>query len=141
MDWGLLGGIALGLVAVWAVLVGLLWIFRPRDVPLSELVRIVPDLLRLGRDVIADNTVPLGARLALVGLLVWLLNPIDLIPEFIPILGPLDDVVVAVIVLRYVRRRVGLEELERRWRGTPEGFVLLSGILGSTARGRSATDE
>jgi uncharacterized membrane protein YkvA (DUF1232 family) len=141
MDWGLLGGIALGLIAVWAVLVAVLWVFRPRDVRLRELVRIVPDLLRLVRGLIADRAVPLGARLALAGLLVWLLSPIDLIPEFIPVLGPLDDVIVAVLVLRYVRRRVGLDELQRRWPGTPEGFVLLSGILGSTARDRSATDE
>jgi uncharacterized membrane protein YkvA (DUF1232 family) len=131
VDWGLLGGIALGLLAVWAVLVALLWIFRPRDVRLGELVRVVPDLLRLVRGLIADPNVPLGARLALAGLLIWLLSPIDLIPEFIPVLGPLDDVIVAVLVLRYVARRVGLEMLRARWPGPPEGFVLLSGILGS----------
>ena len=141
MDWGLLGGIALGLIAVWAVLVGLLWVFRPRDVPVGELVRIVPDLMRLVRGLVADSTVPTGARLALAGLLVWLLSPIDLIPEFIPVLGPLDDVIVAVLVLRYVRRKVGRAELERRWPGTAEGFVLLSGILGPGVRDRSATDE
>lgn len=141
MDWGFLGGIALGLIAVWAVLVGLLWILRPRDVRLGELVRIVPDLLRLVRALIADRTAPLGARLALIGLLIWLVSPIDLIPEFIPVLGPLDDVIVAVIVLRYVRREVGMGELERRWPGTPEGFALLSGILGSGAGDRSATGE
>lgn len=128
----MLGGIALGLLAVWAVLVALLWIFRPRDVRLGELIRIVPDLVRLVRGLIGDRTVPSGARLALVGLLIWLLSPIDLIPEFIPVLGPLDDVIVAVIVLRYVRRKVGLDELRRRWPGTPEGFAQLSGILGSS---------
>lgn len=132
MNWGLLGGIALGLLAVWALLVGLLWFLRPRDVRLGELIRIVPDLIRLVRDLLADRTVPLSARLALGGLLLWLLNPIDLIPEFIPVLGPLDDVVVAVLVLRFVRRKVGLEELRRRWPSTPDGFALFSGILGSS---------
>jgi len=107
-------------------------VFRPRDLRLAELVRIVPDLVRLVRGLIADRSVPLGARLALIGLLIWLVNPIDLIPEFIPVLGPLDDVVVAVLVLRYVRRRVGTEELRQRWPGTPEGFALLSRILGSS---------
>ena len=133
MDWGLPGGIALGLLAVWTLLVGLLWLFRPRDVRLGELIRIVPDLLRLVRDLLADRNVPLSARIALGGLLLWLLNPIDLIPEFIPVLGPLDDVIVAVLVLRYVRRKAGFEELRRRWPGTPEGFALLSGILGSAS--------
>jgi uncharacterized membrane protein YkvA (DUF1232 family) len=131
VDWGLVGGIALGLLAVWTFLVALLWIFRPRDVRLGDLVRVVPDLLRLVRGLVVDSSVPLGARFALVGLLIWLVNPIDLIPEFIPVLGPLDDVIVAVLVLRYVARKVGLEELRRRWPGTSEGFALLIGILGS----------
>ena len=131
MEWRTVVGIGVGLALVWAALIALLWILRPRDANLRELLRIVPDLLRLVRSLLADRAVPLGARVALVGLLVWLINPIDLIPEFIPILGPLDDMVVAVLVLRYVRRRVGLEELRRRWPGTPEGFALLGRIIGS----------
>jgi uncharacterized membrane protein YkvA (DUF1232 family) len=132
MDWRVLAGIVGSLVAVWVLLIGLLWLLRPRDASLGELVRLVPDLLRLVRGLLADRTVPIGVRVALVGLLAWLVNPIDLIPEFIPILGPLDDVVVAILVLRYVRRRLGESELRRRWPGTPEGFALLSGILGGT---------
>jgi uncharacterized membrane protein YkvA (DUF1232 family) len=132
MDWRVLAGIVGSLVAVWALLIALLWFLRPRDASLGELVRLVPDLLRLVRGLLGDRTVPMGVRAALVGLLAWLVNPIDLIPEFIPILGPLDDVVVAILVLRYVRRRLGAEELRRRWPGTPEGFALLSGILGGT---------
>jgi uncharacterized membrane protein YkvA (DUF1232 family) len=132
MDWRVLAGIIVGLVAVWVLLIGLLWILRPRDASLGELIRIVPDLLRLVRVLIGDRTAPIGVRVALLGLLAWLVNPIDLIPEFIPILGPLDDVVVAILVLRYVRRKLGLGALRRRWPGTPEGFALLSSILGGT---------
>jgi uncharacterized membrane protein YkvA (DUF1232 family) len=120
-----------GIVAVWAVLIGLLWVFRPRDVGLGELLRVIPDVIRLVRRLLADRTVPRSAKVALVVLLAWLISPIDLIPEFIPVLGPLDDVVVAVLVLRYVRRKVGLEELRSRWPGTPDGFALLSRIIGS----------
>lgn len=90
----------------------------------------MPDILRLARGLVADRSAPVGVRLALVGLAVWLVNPIDLIPEFLPVIGPLDDVVVAVLVLRYVRRRLGDEELRRRWPGTDEGYALLRGILG-----------
>jgi uncharacterized membrane protein YkvA (DUF1232 family) len=128
---GLIVAIVVGLVAAWALFILVLWVFRPRDVALGELVRLVPDVLRLVRDLLSDGTTPLSVRLALAGLLVWLISPIDLIPEFIPVLGPLDDVVVAVLVLRYVRRRLGLEGLRRRWRGTAEGFTLLTGVLGS----------
>jgi uncharacterized membrane protein YkvA (DUF1232 family) len=133
MSWGLVVGIVGSLVAVWLLFIAVLWVFRPRDVRLGQLVRIVPDVLRLVRELLSDRTVPFGVRLALVGLLAWLLNPIDLIPEFIPVLGPLDDVVVAVLVLRYVRRRLGDEELQSRWPGTADGYSLLSGVLGRPA--------
>jgi uncharacterized membrane protein YkvA (DUF1232 family) len=124
-----LGAIILGLVAAWLALLIVLWLLRPRDVGARELVRVVPDLLRLTRDLLLDRSAPRGVRFALVVLLAWLVNPIDLIPEFIPVLGPLDDVIVAVIVLRYVRRRLGAEELRRRWRGTPEGWTLVERLL------------
>ncbi|MDP9269931.1 MAG: YkvA family protein [Chloroflexota bacterium] len=130
MDGGLLLGIVLGLLATWTALVGLLWLLRPRDVPLRELVGVVPDVLRLVRDLISDRSTPLHVRVALVGLLGWIVNPVDLIPEFIPLIGPLDDVVVTVLVLRYVRRQVGGEEFRRRWRGTEAGFQLLGRVLG-----------
>ena len=129
MDFGFIVAIVVSLLAVWALFVALLWILRPRSMRLRDAMRIVPDVLRLVRSLIGDRGAPLGVRVALVGLLVWLLNPIDLIPEFIPVLGPLDDVVVAVIVLRYVRGRLGDEELRRRWRGTSEGYELLNAIL------------
>ena len=131
MDWRTVIGIGAGLLLVWAALVALLWIFRPRDVGLGELLRVIPDVVRLVRRLLGDRAVPVGPKVALVVLLVWLISPIDLIPEFIPVLGPIDDVVVAVLVLRYVRRTVGLEELRERWPGTSEGFALLSRIIGS----------
>jgi uncharacterized membrane protein YkvA (DUF1232 family) len=128
---GLVVAIVVSLVAAWALFILVLWVFRPRDVGLAELARLVPDVLRLVRDLLADGSTPLSVRLALAGLLVWLISPIDLIPEFIPVLGPLDDVVVAVLVLRYVGRRLGHEDLRRRWRGSAEGFSLLTEVLGS----------
>ncbi len=90
----------------------------------------MPDVLRVVRELIGDPSAPLAVRLSMVGLLAWLLKPIDLIPEFIPVLGPLDDVVVAVLVLRYARRRLGDDDFRRGWPETPEGYSLLSGVLG-----------
>ena len=96
---------------------------------LGDLVGVVPDVVRLVRDLLGDSTAPLGVRLALGGLLVWLVSPVDLVPEFVPVLGPLDDVIVAVLVLRYARRRLGIDELRSRWRGSAAGFDLLARIL------------
>lgn len=122
--------IALGLVVVWVALLAVFWRLRPRGVGVGELVAVVPALVRLLRDLVRDGATPLDVRLVLVGLLAWILSPIDLIPEFVPVLGPLDDVVVAIVALRYVRRRVGIDELARRWTGTQEGFELLRRVVG-----------
>jgi uncharacterized membrane protein YkvA (DUF1232 family) len=130
MDGSAILGLVAGLVAAWLVFVALLWFLRPRDARLGQLVRVVPDIIRLCRDVLADRQAPRGVRLAIAGLFLWLVSPIDLIPEFIPVLGPLDDVVVAVIVLRYVRRRLGTEDLRARWRGSAGGFALLQAVMG-----------
>jgi len=130
MDVRVVVGILVGLIAVWAILLALLWILRPKDVAARELVGIVPDLLRLLRDVVRDPASPVDVRLVLVGALVWLLSPIDLIPEFIPVLGPLDDVVVVIVALRYVRSRVGVDALRALWSGTDDGFALLGRVMG-----------
>jgi uncharacterized membrane protein YkvA (DUF1232 family) len=130
MDLGWVASVAVALVAVWVVLLALFWLFRPKDVPVREIVRVVPDILRLLRALVTDGGVPLDARLVIVGLIAWIVSPIDLIPEFIPGLGPLDDVIVAIVAMRYVRRRVGLEALRDRWVGTDDGFALLARVIG-----------
>ena len=129
MDSGPLVAVVASLLAVWLFLFAVLWAARPKDADLGRLVRLVPDLIRLGRNLLADGNVPLSVRLALVGLLAWLLNPIDLIPEFVPVVGPLDDVIVAVLVLRFVGRRLGHAELRRRWPGTDDGFERIGRLL------------
>jgi uncharacterized membrane protein YkvA (DUF1232 family) len=124
-------GVVVGLAVLWAVLLVLFWFLRPRDVPAREIVKVVPDVLRLLRTLLAARTTPLDVRLVLVGLLAWILSPVDLIPEFVPVLGPLDDVVVAVVAMRYVRRRLGVDTLRVRWPGTPDGFRLLLRVIGT----------
>jgi uncharacterized membrane protein YkvA (DUF1232 family) len=130
MDLTVLVGLLVGLAAAWLLFVALLWVLRPRDAGLRDLLRVVPDIIRLCRDVLGDRGAALGPRIAIAFLLIWLLVPIDVIPDFIPILGPLDDVVVAVLVLRYVRRRLGADDLRARWRGSAEGFELLRSVMG-----------
>jgi uncharacterized membrane protein YkvA (DUF1232 family) len=127
----LIVAIAIGLVALWALLLVLFWALRPKNVSVRELLGLIPDVLRLLRSLIGDRSAPPDVRLVLVGLLAWIVSPIDLIPEFIPVLGPIDDVVVAIVAMRYVRRRVGVEDLRRRWTGTDDGFALLVRVIGS----------
>jgi uncharacterized membrane protein YkvA (DUF1232 family) len=130
MSAELLIGIAVAVVGLWAVLLVVFWICRPRGVGLREVASAVPDVVRLLRSLISDGRTPLDVRLVLIGLVAWIVSPIDLIPEFIPVLGPLDDVIVAVVAMRYVRRRIGVDELRTRWTGSNEGFALLLRVIG-----------
>lgn len=132
VDPGLFVGVVAGLCLFWLVLLIILWALRPKDVSARELMGTMPDVLRLLRSLISDRSTAPDVRIVLVLLMVWILSPIDLIPEFIPVLGPLDDVVVTIVAIRYVRRRLGSEELRRRWQGTPDGFALLSRVIGTT---------
>ena len=130
MDLGWVAGVVVALVAVWALLLLVFWLLRPRDVPVREVVRVIPDVLRLVRTLVTDGAVPLDARLVLVGLIAWILSPIDLIPEFIPGIGPLDDVIVAIVAMRYVRRRIGIDAIRARWSGSEDGMRLLARVIG-----------
>ena len=85
--------------------------------------------------IVRDPASPLDVRLVLIGLLAWIVSPIDLIPEFISVLGPMDDAVVALVALRYVRRRVGVGAMRARWPGTDDGFVLLGRVVGFSPSG------
>jgi len=131
MNTGLIVAIVVSLLATWLLLILLLWLIRPKGVPARELLRLVPDVVRLIRALITDRGVPNDVRLVIGGLFIWIVSPIDLIPEFIPVLGPLDDVIIAVLALRYVRRRLGIDDLRGRWRGSTDGFALLEKVIGS----------
>ena len=78
-----------------------------------ELIGLIPNLLLLFKDLVRDERVPRSAKLWLGFAAVWLASPIDLIPEFIPVLGPLDDAVVAAVVLRHLVRKAGSEVVVR----------------------------
>ena len=115
---------------LWIILVAVLWLHRPSRALVGPAVRMAPDLIRLVRSLLGDRSTPGSVKIALAGLLVYLVSPIDLIPDFIPVLGQLDDVVVAVIILRWSARRVGLDGLRAQWAGSDNGFDALRQLLG-----------
>lgn len=133
MWWRTLLGVLAGLLLVYAVLLLLLWRYarrHPETVSLRDALRLLPDVLRLIRRLAADKTVPTGVRVRLVLLLVYLASPIDLVPDFVPVLGYADDAVVVALVLRSVTRRAGPDALRRHWPGTPEGLHLIQQLAG-----------
>jgi uncharacterized membrane protein YkvA (DUF1232 family) len=79
----------------------------------------IPNLVVMFRGLLGDPRVPRSSKAWLWFAVVWLVSPIGLIPEFIPIAGPLDDAIVAALVLRHVLRRTDRTILAGYWRGEP----------------------
>jgi uncharacterized membrane protein YkvA (DUF1232 family) len=130
-------GIAAALLLSWLALVITLAVRRPKGGLLKESLRLLPDLLRLLRRLAADRDLPTGVRVRLGLLFAYLAIPIDLIPDFIPILGYADDAIVVVLVLRSVCRRVSLAELREAWPGTDDGFAALCRLVRPSAVAQS----
>ncbi|GAA1521524.1 DUF1232 domain-containing protein [Sphaerisporangium rubeum] len=138
--WDLAIGIVAALLLTWLALVLALAVLRPRGGLLREALRMLPDVLRLVRRLAADKTLPRGIRIRLGLLLAYLAIPIDLIPDFIPVLGYADDAIIVTAVLRSVVRRAGLPAVRAHWPGTDEGFAALTRLTGlskATDPGRS----
>ena len=122
-------------VALWLIAILGLVVFGRRAAA-RELATLIPNLLILFRELLRDSQVPRSSKLWLWFAVVWLVSPIDLIPEFIPVVGPLDDAIVAALVLRYVLRRTDRAVLARHWRGDP---ATLNVILRTRNRDQRST--
>jgi len=118
------------LAAAWLIFILLVWIQRPSRALVMPALRLIPDVGRLARALLGDPETPLRVKLAVGGLLVYLVSPIDLIPDFIPGLGSVDDLVIAAVVLRWACRQVGVDGLRRQWTGPDASFELLRRLLG-----------
>ena len=118
----------------WLVFVLALVVFKPKGIDFGEAKRLVPDLVRLVRALAADDEVPSGVRRRLGALLIYLALPIDLVPDFIPLLGYADDVIVVGLILRSVVRRAGREAVDRHWTGTARGLAVVHALAGVGAR-------
>ena len=125
MWWEILVGVVVAVLAAWLLLILTLALNRPKGPLLGEALRLLPDLLRLLRRLAADNSLPRCVRIRLGLLMVYLAIPIDLIPDFVPVLGYADDAIVVTLVLRSVVRRAGIDAVRQHWPGTPDGFNAL----------------
>ena len=128
--WDLLIGVGSALVLAWVALVIALIILRPRGGLLREALRVLPDVVRLVRRLAADKSLPRGVRIRLGLLLAYLAIPIDLIPDFIPILGYADDAIIVTAVLRSVVKSAGVDAVRAHWPGTADGFAALTQLTG-----------
>lgn len=136
MPWDAIAAVVGGLLLVYALLLLLLWVYarrHPETVSMRDALRLLPDLLRLLRRLLADRTLGVGLRVRLALLLAYLLSPIDLVPDFVPVIGYADDLIIVALVLRSVIARAGPEALKRHWPGTPEGLQVIRRLAGLPA--------
>ena|SRR4051794_17447407 len=140
--WEPVLAVAGGLALLYALMLLALWGYarrHPDTVRMRDALRLLPDLLRLLRRLAADPELPFRTRLLPVLLLVYLASPIDLVPDFVPLLGYADDVLVAAWLLRAMVRSAGPEPLRRHWPGTEAGLDAverLAGVSGDQRRRR-----
>ena len=118
-------GVVLALLLSWGVLVVFLVQARPKGSLLEEALRLLPDTLRLLRRLARDKALPRSVRVRLWLLFGYLASPIDLVPDFIPVIGYADDAIIVAAVLRSVVRRAGAQAVHRNWPGTASGLVAL----------------
>jgi uncharacterized membrane protein YkvA (DUF1232 family) len=131
--WQIVLGVLGALLLLWLALVVAMYVVGRKEsdsAKLTDAVRLLPDVIRLVRRLAGDPTLPRGIRVRLFLLVGYLILPIDLIPDFIPIVGYADDAIIVAWALRSVARVAGPEPLDRHWPGTPEGLRVVKRLVG-----------
>ena len=122
MSTWLWAAVALAIVVIlWLLLVGALLAFGRKE-DARELLAFIPDCVILVKRLLADPRVPQRAKLVLIALFVYLALPFDLVPDFIPVAGQLDDAILVAAVVAYVARTTGGEIIEDLWTGSARGL-------------------
>ncbi|MGH2471284.1 MAG: YkvA family protein [Candidatus Limnocylindria bacterium] len=127
--------ILLVLFAVWTIVVVVLVVVG-RVLLARELALLLPNLIRLFGGLLRDRRVPLPAKIVVVIASIWLASPIDLIPEFIPIIGAFDDAIVAALALRFVLSTTEGTIVREHWHGDPATLDRLLRLVSVGGRGR-----
>jgi uncharacterized membrane protein YkvA (DUF1232 family) len=133
IDWAAwLTGLAV-VAGVWIVLCTAMVLLAHRLPPglLRDIAEFLPACVTTARRLRSSPAVPRRAKIALAVAIVWVISPIDLLPEFLPVIGPLDDVVAVVLLLRYAARSIPRDQLVAAWPAEPR---LLNRLLDGRRR-------
>ncbi|KQW48969.1 hypothetical protein ASC77_09650 [Nocardioides sp. Root1257] len=124
-------------LALWALSCLLMVLFASRlpDGLMRQVAEFLPSCVTAARTLRTDPAVPRRAKVALLVAVLWVVSPIDLLPEFLPVIGPLDDVVAVILLLRYAARSIPRDTLLAAWPTDPR---LLERLLG---RERAVSDD
>jgi len=125
--------IALAVVIAWALFLLVLVLLGRRN-DAKVMARFIPDMIVLFKRLLGDKRVPRKRKALLWLTLVYLALPIDIVPDFIPVAGQLDDAIVVALVLRWMLRGVDPIVLDELWPGPSSGLALLKRAAGIRQR-------
>ena len=125
--WGLL---LIVVAAYGALIVALLLLGRKTDA--RAVAGFIPDCLRMLRRLVADPATSRAQRLALIALIAYLAFPIDLVPDFIPVAGQLDDAILVAAVIAWLLRTHGAEAIRAAWPGPESSLNVILRAAGRT---------
>lgn len=126
-------------LALWALSCVAMVLFARRLPPglLRDLLEFLPACVTTARALRGNPAVPRRAKVALLVAVLWVLSPIDLLPEFLPIIGPLDDVVAVVLLMRFAARSIPRPLIQTAWPAAPRLLnLMLDGRRSPSAPGR-----
>lgn len=119
----------LAMIAVWALFVIALLVAGRRN-DARALAGFVPDCVVLFQRLLRDQRVPRGSKLLLGALVLYLLMPLDIVPDFIPVAGQLDDAILVALVLRRLLRTTNVAIITEHWSGPPASLALILRLAG-----------
>lgn len=119
-------------IAVYAVFVITLVIAGRAELA-RAVARLVPDCVVLFRRLLGDPRIPRSKKFLLGAIIPYLLLPIDLVPDFIPVAGYLDDAVIVAFALRHVLRGSDPAIVTEHWPGPPASLALILKLAGHAA--------
>ena len=122
-------GIGIALIALWIVLAVLVLRLRTPGQSVGDLLRVVPASLRLAGDLYRDSTLPRAVRWRLRIAVIYNIQPVNLIPDVVPVIGFADNIVVLVWALRSAVRIAGRDAVGRHWKGSRESLAVLYRLL------------
>lgn len=131
----LLLGLGASLLLLWIAMLVILKISSRGSSQLSikEALFLLPETIKLFWRLARDRQTPKKVRIGLLVVFLYLISPLDIIPDFIPVLGVADEIIVIGIGLRFVVRHAGASSLDKHWKGTDSGLVALKTLAGVAA--------
>jgi uncharacterized membrane protein YkvA (DUF1232 family) len=130
--WGWLLLVAGIFVGVYAIFVAAPILMGKRQ-EARALAGFIPDCLVLFKRLLTDRRVPLSSKVLLGAMVLYLAMPFDLVPDFIPVAGQLDDVILVAWALRYSLRHAGYDLVEKHWPGPEESLRVVLKLIGKRA--------